>query len=124
MRDASVSTARAWVNAGVSTIEKPLSLSPSLNRLTNIALSVINQDYIGDINILPSSRFFNPFKVLAYLSEKEISDLIVMGQRSAFPKIEMIRTQTKISRTLSRILTDYDEEHVQHVKAALRRKAG
>ncbi|MBT8059411.1 MAG: DUF3336 domain-containing protein [Gammaproteobacteria bacterium] len=123
LRDASVSTARAWINAGASTIEKPLSHSPSLTRMTNIALSVINQDYIGDINILPSSRLFNPFKVLAYLNEKEIGDLITMGQRSAWPKIEMIRTQTKISRTLSRILTDYDEEHVQHVKAALRRQA-
>ncbi len=46
------------------------------------------------------------------------------GERAAWPKIEMIRTQTKISRTLSRILSDYDEEHVQHVKAALRRRAG
>jgi NTE family protein len=122
IRDASVSTARAWVNAGASTIEKPLSLSPTLNRFTNIALSVINQDYIGDINILPSNRFFNPFKVLSFLNEKEIRDLIVAGERAAWPRIEMIRTQTKISRTLSRILRDYDEEHVQAVKAALRKR--
>ena len=32
LRDASVSTARAWINAGASTIEKPLSHSPSLTR--------------------------------------------------------------------------------------------
>jgi hypothetical protein len=36
----------------------------------------------------------------------------------------MIRVQTRISRTLARILTRYDEEHVQHVKSALRRKSG
>ena len=121
IRNASVSTARAWINAGASTIEKPLQLSPSLARFSNIALSVINQDYVGDINILPSNRFFNPFRVLAFLNEKEIKDLVAAGERAAWPKIEMIRTQTKISRTLSRILSDYDEQHVQHVKTAMMR---
>jgi len=124
LRDASVSTARAWVNAGATTMEKPLSLSPGLTRMTNMALAVINQDYIGDINILPINRFFNPFKVLSYLSAREIIDLVKSGEKATWPQIEMIRNQTKISRTLSRILTDYDEQHVQHVKSALRRKAG
>jgi NTE family protein len=89
-----------------------------------MALSVLNQDYIGDINILPPKRFFNPFKVLAYLSAKEILELVESGQRSTWPRIEMIRTQTRISRTLQRILKDYDDEHVRHVKAALRKRAG
>lgn len=123
-RDASVSTARAWVNAGANSIERPLSLSPTLNRFTNMALSVLNQDYIGDINILPPNRFFNPFKVLAYLSAKEILELVESGERATWPRIEMIRTQTRISRTLQRILKDYDDEHVRHVKAALRKQAG
>jgi len=124
MREASVSTARAWVNAGATSIEKPLSLSPALTRATSIALSVINQDYIGDINMLPPNKFFNPFKLLAYLNEKEIRDLISTGERAAWPKMEMIRIQTRISRILTGILADYDEEHVQHVKSARMRKAG
>jgi TAG lipase/steryl ester hydrolase/phospholipase A2/LPA acyltransferase len=123
MREASVSTARAWVNAGASSIEKPLSLSPTLTRATSIALSVINQDYIGDINILPPNKFFNPFKLLAYLNEAEIRDLISTGQKAAWPKIEMIRMQTRISRILTGILADYDEEHVRHVKSTRMRKA-
>jgi len=123
VRNASVSTARAWVNAGAASLERPLSLSPSLNRFTNIALSVLNQDYIGDINILPPNRFFNPFKVLAYLSAKEILELVDQGQRATWPRIEMIRIQTRISRCLAQILRDYDDEHVRHVKAALRRRA-
>jgi NTE family protein len=124
LRNASVSTARAWMNAGAASLERPLSLSPSLNRFTNMALSVLNQDYIGDINILPPNRFFNPFKVLAYLSAREILDLVDSGQRATWPRIEMIRTQTRISRCLAQILRDYDDEHVRHVKAALRRRAG
>ena len=124
LRNASVSTARAWVNAGAASLERPLSLSPSLNRFTNMALSVLNQDYIGDINILPPSRFFNPFKVLAYLSAREILDLVDSGQRATWPQIERIRIQTRISRGLAQILGDYDDEHVRHVKAALRKRAG
>ena len=91
--------------------------------MTNLALSVLNQDYVGDINILPTNRFFNPFKILAYLSVEEIRDLIASGERSTWPRMEMIRIQTRISRTLRRILQDYDEEHILHVKAALRKKA-
>lgn len=123
-RDASISTARAWVNAGAGSIERPLSWSPSLTRATNMALSVLNQDYIGDINILPANRLFNPFKVLAFLSDTEILKLVESGERATWPRIEMIRTQTRISRTLMRILSDYDDEHVRHVKAALRKRAG
>ena len=124
MREASVNTARAWVNAGATSIEKPLSLSPALTRATSIALSVINQDYIGDINILPPNKFFNPFKLLAYLNEKEIRDLISTGERAAWPRIEMIRIQTRISRILTGILEDYEEEHVRQVKSTRMRKAG
>ena len=124
LKGASVTSARAWINAGAATIEKPLSYSPSLTRFTNIALSVLNQDYVGDINILPSNRFFNPFKILAYLSIKEIRELIASGEKATWPRIEMIRVQTRISRTLAKILSRYDEEHVQHVKSALRRKSG
>jgi NTE family protein len=124
LKDATVSTARTWLNAGANSIERPLSLSPRLTKLTNVAMSVLNQDYIGDINILPPKRFFNPFRILAFLSEDEILDLVDAGERATWPHIEMIRIQTRISRTLEEILEEYDEGHVQHVKVAMRKKAG
>ena len=83
---------------------------------------MINQDYVGDINILPSNRFFNPFRVLAFLTEKEIRELIRAGERATWPKVEMIRIQTKISRTLDRILSEFERDHVMHVKGALRKR--
>jgi len=101
-------TLREWINATASIFEKPLSLSPTANRLTNVALGIMNQDYIGDINILPDKRFFNPLKLLAHRSTEEIVELIAMGEKSTWPKIEMIRIQTKVSRTLSRILRDFE----------------
>ncbi len=121
-KDAGTKTARAWVNASAITMEKPLSLSPALSRMTNLALSVINQDYIGDINILPANRYFNPFRLLAFLTEQEIHDLVRSGERSTWPKIEMIRIQTRISRALDRILTDLHQDHVMHVRGAMRKR--
>jgi len=121
-KDASTKTARAWVNASATTLEKPLSMSPALSRMTNLWLSVINQDYIGDINILPSTRYFNPFRLLAFLTEPEIRELVTADEKATWPKIEMIRTQTKISRTLDRILSEYHRDHVMHVKGALRKR--
>ena len=101
-------TAREWINATASILQKPLSASPTASRLTNVALGIINQDYVGDINILPDKRFFNPLKLLAHRSTEEIVDLINMGERATWPKIEMIRVQTRVSYTLSKILTDFD----------------
>ena len=110
LEQASRKTAREWINASASLMEKPLSWSPAINRLTNMALAVINQDYIGDINILPSKRFFNPLKLLAHRSVEEIIELIEMGERATWPKIEMIRIQTRISRRLDKILTGFDRD--------------
>ena len=123
IRDAGIRTARAWYNVGANALEKPLSLSPSLQKYNTIALSIINQDYVGDINILPPNKFFNPFKLLAYRSVNEVMELIENGEKATWPKIEMIRIQTRISRTLDTILGSFEEKHMQHVKAAMRRKA-
>ncbi len=108
LKQAGRRTAREWINASAAIMEKPLSLIPAANRLTNVALSVINQDYVGDINILPEKHFFNPLKLLAHRSTEEVMDLITMGERATWPKVEMIRIQTRISRTLTHILKDFD----------------
>lgn len=108
IQQASRRTAREWINATASILEKPLSLVPAASRLTNVALGVINQNYVGDINILPEKHFFNPLKLLAHRSTEEIMNLITMGERATWPKVEMIRIQTKISRALTHILKDFD----------------
>ena len=61
-------TMREWINASAMIFEKPLSWNPMINRISNSALGIINQDYIGDINILPPRQFFNPMKWLAHRS--------------------------------------------------------
>lgn len=114
---AATRTVREWLNASATILRKPLAKRPTLNQLTNTALAVINQDYMGDINIIPPFRFHNPTRLLAHLSEEEIFDLIHMGERATWPKIEMIRVQTKISRALEDIA-----EQQRHKKKPRRRK--
>lgn len=98
-------TVRELVNGGAHLLSRPLRVSPRLTKTMNNALSVINQDYLGDINIVLPRTLNNPFKLLDYRSEREAQALIDIGARSTWPRIEMIRVQTKISRTLDRLLS-------------------
>lgn len=82
---------------------------PRLNVLLDMFYSVALQDYTGDINILPSFRFYNPTKILAHPLEEDVQRLISEGERSTWPKLEQIRNCTVISRTLDEILVEYDD---------------
>ncbi len=102
-------TIRELINGSVALFNRPLQYSPLLSRGVNGLLSIINQDYLGDINIIPPVGLIRPFKVLSYRTTAEATALIQAGERSTWPKMEMIRNQTKISRTLDRILHEYEE---------------
>ena len=114
LTNASRRTAREWLNAGAAIMHKPLTREGTVSKVANILLSMVNQDYIGDINILPRNRFYNPMKLLAHLSADDIMKLIASGERSTWRKIEMIRVQTRISRTLDRIRRDFEEEALRN----------
>lgn len=121
VRQAGSRIAREWLNASASLLERPLSWNPTINRVTSAALSVINQDYVGDINILPDRMLFNPLKLLAHRSVEEVVDLIAMGERATWPKIEMIRVQTKIGRTLDEIVHRFEHGAPRPGKAPVKR---
>ena len=111
---AMIDTARAWINASAAIFEKPLSLIPDVQRITNSALSVINQSYVGDITISPLSKVHNPLRALSWRTREEISELIEEGERATWPRIERVRIQTRISRTLDPILRACEEHHIEH----------
>ena len=113
---------REWINASASILEKPLAWNSTINRIANVGLSIINQDYFGDINILPDKRFFNPLKLLAHKSIEEIVELIEMGEKATWPKIEMIRVQSKISNKLDQILTKLERRRTR-IKSDVSRRA-
>ena len=109
IQHASMATFKAWLNANMVIFQKPLELVPPLNSLANLARSVINQEYTGDINIIRPPKFWSPTKILSDLRQEDIDELVDTGQRTAWPKIEMVRTQTAISRALEGILARIDK---------------
>ena len=81
---------------------------PRFNMLLNGVHALMDQDYSGDINIVPSFRWYNPAKILSHLSEKELVDLMRGGEFSTFPHVESIRICTRISRTMEEILHRFE----------------
>ena len=124
LRRAYRASARAWINAVATTLDGPLSLVPAVQRMSNVALGVINQDYVGDINILPERLLSNPLKWLAHRTVEEITDLVRMGERATWPKIEQIRLQTKVSRTLDGILRVFERGKRLPLDNTITRRAG
>ena len=84
-----------------------------LNVYVRMMYSVLMQDYTADINIIPRRRFLDPSKLLAVLGEAETRQLIHEGELATWPKIEMIRNCTLISRTMDGILEPM-EQRVTH----------
>jgi TAG lipase / steryl ester hydrolase / phospholipase A2 / LPA acyltransferase len=85
-----------------------------LNLATRMFYSLATQDYTADINILPRRRFWDPRKLLSILSEDEVRFLIAEGEAATWPRIEMIRNCTRLSRTLDAILDRLEYGHLYH----------
>jgi NTE family protein len=84
----------------------------TVTQATSLMRSIINQDYVGDINILPDYKVINPLKLLTFPGEKQMYKLISAGERCTWPKLEMIRQQTRISRTLREVLQKFEDNPV------------
>jgi NTE family protein len=103
IHQASVATYKAWANANYAIFEKPLSLVPQLNAAVTMGMSMLDQEYVGDITIINPVQFASLAKGLSQLSRKEMTDLVKSGEQETWPKLEMIKNQTIISRTLTEI---------------------
>jgi NTE family protein len=81
---------------------------PRFNMLMNSIHALMDQEYSGDINIVPSFRWYNPAKILSHLSEKDLIELMEGGEHSTYPSIEAIRICTMISRTMEELLLRFE----------------
>jgi len=112
LQNASLRASREWFNAITLIIDRADKKNGAVTRATSLMRSIINQDYVGDINILPDYRLINPARLLGFPGEKQVKKLIASGERCTWPKLEMIRQQTRISRTLREILQRYEKSAV------------
>jgi NTE family protein len=66
--------------------------------------AMMEQDYLGDINILLGTRDFKWRNALFDFRDDEIEAMILAGRQGTWPKLAMIRNAALISQTLDRIL--------------------
>jgi TAG lipase / steryl ester hydrolase / phospholipase A2 / LPA acyltransferase len=103
-----IGVGRELLNLYRTVIQKRNETWPRFNMLVGTIHTLLDQEYSGDINIVPKFSFYNPAKILSHLSEEDLLDLIEAGERSTYPEMEAIRTCTRISRTMEEILHRFE----------------
>jgi TAG lipase/steryl ester hydrolase/phospholipase A2/LPA acyltransferase len=89
-------------------VQKQGDTWPRFNMLMSSIHALMDQEYSGDINIVPSFSWYNPAKILSHLSEQDLLELMEGGEHSTYPNIEAIRICTKIGRTMEDILHRFE----------------
>ena len=112
---------REALNSYRQQVQKYGSEWPRFSWMLNGIHSLLDQEYSGDINIVPRFRFYNPAKILSHITEEEMMLLMKEGEAAAWPEIQAIETCTKISRTLDDILERFERGDLKPVRAARRR---
>ncbi len=95
-----VSATREWLRAVYPFAMQAVRDLHPVNTYTRLLFSVMTQDYSSDTNIVPSQRIFSPAMLLSALSREEAQSLVHEGERATWPKLELIRNCTKVSRTI------------------------
>ncbi|MGB1264029.1 MAG: DUF3336 domain-containing protein [Cognaticolwellia sp.] len=62
--------------------------------------SIIDQQYMGDINILPDPTLENFMRIGTNPSKESLTKLFQHGERATWPQLDLIKRNTKISKTL------------------------
>ncbi len=78
--------------------------------LVDKAHSIVSQNYIGDINLVPPRQPTNLIMVLKNASTKEVAAFIRSGERTTWPKLELIHNCTAISRAFDTCNKRLDEQ--------------
>ncbi len=86
------------------TRESPTASIAIVRPLLEQAYAMATQSYLGDINIhLPFRPTLYP-KVLSNPQADDLDDFITLGERATWPRLAMIRDQTRISRVFARCI--------------------
>ena len=103
-----VGVGREVLNLYRGMVQKQGDNWPRFNMAMNTVHALMDQDYSGDVNIVPNFRWYNPAKLLSHLSENDLIELMGEGERTAYPQVETIRLCTQISRTMEEILQRFE----------------
>jgi len=90
---------KAWLG-----LAREIGLFTPVDTLVEGANAFLNQDYSGDINIHPRFEPSLYLRMFANPDMELLNKFVLEGQRATWPKIEIIRNQTAIGRTLQQAL--------------------
>ena len=90
--------------------------SQILRQISGQAYTMMSQNYYGDVTIAPKYKLAHYFKLLSNPTPDMIRELMLEGERATWPKISMIRTHAKISKTL--------ENNIARLKNDVRARRG
>ena len=94
---------------------------PKFNMMMHSVHALLDQEYSGDINIVPKFRFQNPLNLITQPNEAELRQLVKEGERATYSRIEPIRRCTQISRTLEEILHRFEYGDLRPAPGTYRR---
>lgn len=78
---------------------------------------VLMQKYDGDINIIPPRKPLNILRVLSNPSVEDVREYIQVGERTTWPRIDMINNTTMISRTFRDCMRRLNEQNTAYLTA-------
>ncbi|MGH8506450.1 MAG: DUF3336 domain-containing protein [Stenotrophobium sp.] len=99
-RDFAFSSVREQAKSVLNLARANLPFGGSLRKPLDLASNILDQDYRGNINIFPDVSIWRYANVTSNPSMESIQRFILEGERATWPRMEMIRCQTKISQTL------------------------
>jgi TAG lipase/steryl ester hydrolase/phospholipase A2/LPA acyltransferase len=99
-RDFAYSSVRGQAKSVIDLVRHRLPVG-NVRRTLDLGSSILDQDYRGNINILPDVSLWRYANVTANPSMEAIKRFMLEGERATWPRIEMIRNQTLISQTLN-----------------------
>ncbi|MDE2561076.1 MAG: DUF3336 domain-containing protein [Sphingomonadales bacterium] len=108
IHQAAIDVGRTMFNAQMALLDGPLSHFPRVHALARLTSSVVNQEYLGDINIIRPLMPKLLHKVLSMPTPQEIETMIACGERETWPQIEKVRLQSLVSRVLRDILRTHE----------------
>ena len=123
LKDMVVNNVRYNINHGLDYAKNKIA-NPRAALLVDKVHSMLSQKYQGDINIVPPRQPGNVFKILQNAAPSDVARFIRNGETSTWPKMELIRNSTCISRTINDCLVqlkaEEERELIEYSHAAVR----
>jgi len=95
-------TVRTQVAYGTELARRATQTSGPVGTLAEQAHALVSQDYRGDIDIHPQFHWALYRKVVSNPTRDDLTSFIREGERSVWPRVAMIRDQTRVDRVFRR----------------------